>query len=267
MRFGILKNFGTSVSRQPSLLKTMRILSKLIRNLQELHRKGRDVMWDNTIPSKIVEVEYDCMSEPFTKPKLSILKKSITMDTFKCITTDLATQLDRVTTKVCGKSQAYNVVDDLSLGECEIFIARWSEDLKCLRGKYRRHLGKISNVERFRMSLEGLNTREDKVQKLTEAHKDFYWFIYILKSLPKSSVCQEGRARVELLNLYRLWKKGQLISMFPIMDFIMKTLLKEKDSVLKQRLQHRSALMETGSCVPLEFKLHLLKDLIVKFSL
>jgi len=37
------------------------------------------------------------------------------------------------------------------------------------------------------MSLEGLNTREDKVQKLTEAHKDFYWFIYILKSLPKVS--------------------------------------------------------------------------------
>ncbi|XP_056116643.1 uncharacterized protein zgc:113314 isoform X1 [Rhinichthys klamathensis goyatoka] len=245
----------------------MRILSMLIQNLQESRRKGQDVMWDTNIPSK-VEVEYDCMSEPFTKPQLSsTLKQSITMETFKHIITDLATQLDRVTTKVFGKSQAYNVVDDLSLEECEVFIVRWSEDLKCLRGKYRSHLGKIFNVERFKRSLEGLNTREDKVQKLTEAHKDFYWFIYILKSLPKSSVCREGCARVELLNLYRLWKKGQLISMLPIMDFIMKTLLKEKDSILKRRLQHRSALMETGSCVPLEFKLHILKDLMMKFSL
>ncbi|XP_056116644.1 uncharacterized protein zgc:113314 isoform X2 [Rhinichthys klamathensis goyatoka] len=202
----------------------MRILSMLIQNLQESRRKGQDVMWDTNIPSK-VEVEYDCMSEPFTKPQLSsTLKQSITMETFKHIITDLATQLDRVTTKVFGKSQAYNVVDDLSLEECEVFIVRWSEDLKCLRGKYRSHLG-------------------------------------------KSSVCREGCARVELLNLYRLWKKGQLISMLPIMDFIMKTLLKEKDSILKRRLQHRSALMETGSCVPLEFKLHILKDLMMKFSL
>ncbi|XP_077071278.1 uncharacterized protein LOC143723160 [Siphateles boraxobius] len=220
----------------------MRILSKLIRNMQESPRNGHDVIWETNIHSNIVEREYDCMSEPFTKPLLS-LKQTITLDTFKHIITDLATQLDRVTTKVFGQSQAYNVVDDLSLEECEVFIVRWSEELKCLRAKYRGHLGKISNVKKFRRSLEGLNTRDHEVQKLTEAHKEFHWFIYILNSLPKSSVCQEGCARVELLNLYILWKKGQLISMLPIMDFIMRTLLKEKDSVLKRRLQHRSALM------------------------
>ncbi|XDV30377.1 hypothetical protein PO909_033311 [Leuciscus waleckii] len=209
----------------------MRTLSKLIRNLEKSPRNGHDVMWETNIYSKIVEIKYDCMSEPFTKPNLSLTQKqTITMDTFKHITSDLVTQLDRVTTKVFGKFQAYNVVDDLSLEECEVFIVRWSEELKCLRAKYRRHLGKISYVKKCRRSLEGLNTRDHQVQKLTEAHKDFHWFIYILKSLPKSSVCQEGCAIVELLNLYRLWKKGQLISMLPIMDFIMKTLLKEKVS-------------------------------------
>ncbi|XP_067266705.1 uncharacterized protein zgc:113314 [Chanodichthys erythropterus] len=198
---------------------------------------------------------------------LGLKKQSITLDTFKYIIRDLATQLDRVTTKVFGESKAYNVVDDLSLGECEVFIFRWSEELNRLHSKHRSHLGKISNVERFRRNLEGLNIRDDQVQTLTEVQKDFHWFIHILKSLPKSSVCQEGCTRKELLNLYRQWKKGHLNSMLPIMDFIMKTLLKEKDSVLKLRLQHRSALMETGSHVPLQFELHLLKDLIMKFSL
>lgn len=51
--------------------------------------------------------------------------------------------------------------------------------------KYLSH--QISNVERFRRSLEGLNIREDQFQKLTEAQKDFLWFIHILKSLPKVS--------------------------------------------------------------------------------
>lgn len=45
----------------------------------------------------------------------------------------------------------------------------------------------ISNVERFRRSLEGLNIRDDQVQNLIEVQKDFHWFIHILKSLPKVS--------------------------------------------------------------------------------
>ncbi|XP_048049746.1 uncharacterized protein zgc:113314 isoform X2 [Megalobrama amblycephala] len=231
----------------------MGILSKSIRNRHDSPRNGQDVMstWETNVSWKI---QYDCTSEPFTKPTLSSTlinrmttftlgskKQSITLDTFKHIIGDLATQLERVTTKVFRQSEAYSVVDDLSLEECKVFTDRWSEELKCLRSKYRSHLGKISNVERFRRSLEGLNIREDQFQKLTEAQKDFLWFIHILKSLPKSSVCQEGCARVELLNFYRQWKKGQLINMLPIIDFIMKTLLKEKDSILKRKLQHRSA--------------------------
>lgn len=168
-------------------------------------------------------------------------RQNITLDTSKQIIRNLATQLDRVTTKVLGQSPAYNVVDDLSLNECKVFVVRWSEELKCLKSKYKSNHGKIFNDERFKRSLEGLNIREDQVQKLTEAQKYFHWFINILQSLPKSSVCLEECDRVELLNLYRQWKKGQLISMLPIMDFIMKTLLKEKDSSLKRKPQHRSA--------------------------
>jgi len=56
------------------------------------------------------------------------------------------------------------VVDDLSLGECEIFIARWSEDLKCLRGKYRRHLGKVKVTQYLCLSYtQGANLTPPKV--------------------------------------------------------------------------------------------------------
>ncbi|KAI2660700.1 Transcription regulator protein BACH1 [Labeo rohita] len=130
--------------------------------------------------------------------------------------------------QVFGNSQAYCVIYDLSLDECGDFIVKWSEELECLRLKYRNHLDKISSAERFRRSLGCLNIREHQIKKLTEAQKDFHWFIHILKSLPNSSVCQERCAKAELLNLYRQWKKGHLISMLPIMDFILKTLLKEK---------------------------------------
>ncbi|XP_050975575.1 uncharacterized protein LOC127171152 isoform X3 [Labeo rohita] len=224
----------------------MKILSVSVQNLQNSPLSGKD--------------EYDCTSEPFVKPKLSsttvnmiktlrtiekcLQKQNITLDTSKHIIRDLATELYRVTTKVLGQSQAYNMVDDLSVKECEVFIIRWSEELKCLKSAYKDNHGKFSNVERFRRSLEGLNITENQVQKLREAQKDFHWLIHILQSLPKSSVCLEECARVE--DLYRQWKKGQLINMLPIMDFIMKTLLKEKDSSLKQRLQHRSARWKKG---------------------
>lgn len=197
-----------------------------------------------------VQDENDCMSEPFTKPRLSskmvnkikitlvptetfLQKENITLDTYKHIIRDLVIHLDRVTTKVFVNSTACNVIDDLGLQECEVFVVRWSEELRNLRSEYRSHLDKISNVEKFRRNLDVcLETREDQVQK------EFQWFINILKSLPKSSVCQDGYARIELLNLYRQWKKGRLISMLPIMDFIMKTLLEEKSSILKRKLQH-----------------------------
>ncbi|XP_056321428.1 uncharacterized protein zgc:113314 isoform X2 [Danio aesculapii] len=166
-------------------------------------------------------------------------KENITMDAYKRIIKDLVIHLDRVTTKVFVNSPAYNVIDDLGLEECEVFVVRWSEELRNIQSEYRSHLDKISNIERLRRSLDVcLKTREDQIQKV---QKEFQWFIIILKSLPKSSVCQDGYSRTELLNLYRQWKKGQLISMLPIMDFIMKTLLKEKDSILKRKLQYKSA--------------------------
>ncbi|KAK2904951.1 hypothetical protein Q8A67_006750 [Cirrhinus molitorella] len=259
----------------------MRISSKSIRNLQTSPGKGQDVMFTckTNIHRKIVDMEYDCTSEPFTKPKMSSTlvnkmimhtlgskKQSITLNTIKHIIRSLATEFDKITTKVLGLSQAH-VVDDLSLEECELFIVRWSGELKCLRSKYRSHLGKISIVERVRRSLEGLNIRKDQDQKLIEAQKDFQWFLHILQSLPKSSMCLEGCTRIELLNLYKQWKQGQMISMIPIMDFIMKTLLEEKNSVLKLKLQHMSAQTETGSRVPVQFELHLLKVLIIKLLL
>ncbi|XP_056321427.1 uncharacterized protein zgc:113314 isoform X1 [Danio aesculapii] len=220
----------------------MGIIRKYIRNLKDSPTRVQD--------------ENDCNSEPFTKPKLScnmvnkmrntlvstetfLQKENITMDAYKRIIKDLVIHLDRVTTKVFVNSPAYNVIDDLGLEECEVFVVRWSEELRNIQSEYRSHLDKISNIERLRRSLDVcLKTREDQIQKV---QKEFQWFIIILKSLPKSSVCQDGYSRTELLNLYRQWKKGQLISMLPIMDFIMKTLLKEKDSILKRKLQYKSA--------------------------
>lgn len=220
------------------------MILKCIRNQHDSPRKGRDVMstWKTKTSCETVQIEYDRTSEPFIKPELSttivnrlrdtlgsketFLQKQNNLDIFKIIK-DLATQLNRVTAKVSGKPQSFKVVDDLGLDECKGFIFRWSKELKCLKSKYKNNMGKISTVEKFR-SLEALNIKTHQDQSLKNALKDFQWLIHILQSLPKYSVCQEGHAGVELLNLYRQWKKGQLINMLPIMDFTMKTLLKEK---------------------------------------
>ncbi|RXN06669.1 zinc finger MYM-type 1 [Labeo rohita] len=190
---------------------------------------GASVMSGSYVHLKWLAVQKDLypQQQPRELQRLTDKQSITSINTIKHIIRNLATEFDRITTEVLGQSQVC-VVDDLSLDECEIFIVTWSEEIKCLRSKYRSHLGKISKVERVRRSLEGLNIRKDQDQKLTEALKDFQWFIHILKSLPKSSVCLEGCARIELLNLYKQWKKGQLISMLPIMDFVMKTLLEEK---------------------------------------
>ncbi|XP_026127750.1 uncharacterized protein zgc:113314 isoform X3 [Carassius auratus] len=204
------------------------MILKCIRNQHDSPRKGRDVMstWKTKTSCETVQIEYDRTSEPFIKPELSTTIKQNNLDIFKIIK-DLATQLNRVTAKVSGKPQSFKVVDDLGLDECKGFIFRWSKELKCLKSKYKNNMGKISTVEKFR-SLEALNIKTHQDQSLKNALKDFQWLIHILQSLPKYSVCQEGHAGVELLNLYRQWKKGQLINMLPIMDFTMKTLLKEK---------------------------------------
>lgn len=148
----------------------------------------------------------------------------------------LATQLERITAKVSGISLQHLVVENLSFVDCKCFISKWSKELKCLKPKNK---DKVSYAERFRNCSEGLNVcKLFKDETLTEDQKDLLWWIHILQSFPKSSVCQDGCSRVELLNLYSQWKKGQLINMLPIMDFILRTLLTEKGSILKQNLQH-----------------------------
>lgn len=220
---------------------TMRII---FRSAQE----GQDAMflWEGNVSQKNGQrSRCDCSSEDFSKPKLSSAfvnslktlticsknklqqKQSITLDSTKHIIIDLATQLDRIT-KVSGISLASILVDDLCLKDCSSFIFRWSEKLKCLKST---NMAKVYSTARFRCS-EG---KVYKDQTLTEDHKDLLWWIRILQSIPKSSVCQEGSARVELLNLYNQWKKGQLKNMLPIMDFIMRAILKEKGYNLEKQ--------------------------------
>ncbi|TRY88162.1 hypothetical protein DNTS_026870 [Danionella cerebrum] len=151
-------------------------------------------------PDSRQENECDRTSERFSKPTLS-------------------------STVTTGKAQVCFVTDDLCLEERKIFIGKWSNELRNLRSKT--HKKKIFKVEKFRKSLESLHFREIQTQKETEIQKDFQWFVQILKSLPKSSVCQEGGSKTELLNLYKRWKKGELVSILPIMNFIMKTILQE----------------------------------------
>ncbi len=45
--------------------------------------------------------------------------------------------------QVSGQSQAFRMVDDLSLEECKGFIFRWYKELKCLRSKYKNNIGKV----------------------------------------------------------------------------------------------------------------------------
>lgn len=230
----------------------------LFRNVQE--GQGQDAMSlrESNVSQQKGQTKCDCSSEDFNKPKLSsafvikmktlnvtlyskykLQQKQFTLDSSQHIIVDLATQLERITIKVSGISLASIVVDDLCLEDCTSFILRWSEELKCLKSK---NMEKVYYTSRFKSCSEGLKISKVYTdQTLTEDQKDLLWWIHILQSIPKSSVCQEGSARVELLNLYSQWKKGQLKNMLPIMDFIMRALLKEKGSILKQMLQHRSS--------------------------
>nr|XP_055071744.1 uncharacterized protein zgc:113314 [Misgurnus anguillicaudatus] len=151
-------------------------------------------------------------------------KQSITLNSSQHIIVDLATELERITIKVSGLSLASIVVDDLCLEDCTSFILRWSEELKCLKSK---NIDKVYYTSGFKSCSEGLKVYTDRT--LTGDQKDLLWWIHILQSIPKSSVCQEGSARVELLNLYSQWKKGELKNMLPIMDFIMRALRYDTD--------------------------------------
>ncbi|XP_056610787.1 uncharacterized protein zgc:113314 isoform X2 [Triplophysa dalaica] len=210
--------------------------SNLTRRVCKCYFKGRDaiLLRENHDHSKC-----DCSSEDFTKPTLSLgnwmkmlkmgseyelqQKESITLESSQQIIIILATQLERITAKVSGFCLQHLVVKDLSFVDCKCFISKWSKELKCLKLKNK---DKVSSAESFRNCSEELNIcKLFKGKTLTEDQKYLLWWIHVLQSFPKSSVCQDGCSRVELLNLYSQWKKGQLINVFPIIDFIMRKLL------------------------------------------
>lgn len=64
--------------------------------------------------------------------------------------------------------------------------------------------------------------RRSEQQKISRSEPDRsserFSVVYSCFAVP-SKVCLEECSRIELLNLYRQWKKGQLISMLPIVDF------------------------------------------------
>nr|XP_014030108.1 unnamed protein product [Salmo salar] len=200
---------------------------------------------------------YDCCSQPFGKPNLSLyqtitrlLKKcqiviknflkgpsrittletsqSPSLDECKAIIRKLATELHRISKY--EDNFTTSLEDGYSLAECQQFILQWAEELSILP--------KIS-VGQSRSSpnpprtcwedyeVEERTSPKEAERRLAEAQRIVSEWAAGLQSRKQDSVCPGEDVCSVLQDLEGQWKRGKLPSMLPVMDFIIWTVLQE----------------------------------------
>ncbi|XP_071210480.1 E3 ubiquitin-protein ligase TRIM39-like isoform X2 [Salvelinus alpinus] len=201
---------------------------------------------------------YDCRSEPFGKPNLSLyqtisrpLKKcniivknflkgpsrittletsqSPSLDECKVIIRELATELHRISKYQDNFTSSHE--DGYSLAECQQFILQWAEELSILP--------KIS-VGQSRSSPKALRTcwedyeveertsPKEAERRLAEAQRIVSEWAAGLQSRRQDSVYPGEDVCSVLQDLEGQWKRGKLPNMLPVMDFLIWTVLQEQ---------------------------------------
>ncbi|XP_036427530.1 uncharacterized protein LOC118808663 isoform X2 [Colossoma macropomum] len=208
-------------------------------------------------------------SQPFIKPKLGIMKlkdrllkkfhaqikkhtnndreqTDFSMEVSKCILRELAAELDRLVPLRELLIQSEVRDDKIHQEESQTLVLQWADELNSQQQKRKQETTQV---------LTELKTTEDdedshnldKEQRLQDAKMILSDWTWKLKS--KESVKLGEEYKTVLQDLCKQWKKGKLVNILPIMDFIIRILLqknKTEESILKQWFRSEKVFRKAG---------------------
>ncbi|XP_066542216.1 uncharacterized protein [Hoplias malabaricus] len=220
------------------------------------------------------ESKRTCNSEPFLKPTLSlknlkdrILKtiqakiknpqndpqqKDFSMEESKCILRKLSTELDRLVPLkgLVMLSEVRNVESPQNESQALDLVLLWADELRSLQN---RKCATIQIPVKLKIQPCHEATQNlDKKQQLIDSKIILSDWIRKLK--PKESVNVREEQKAVLQDLCKRWKKGQLVDILPIMDFIIRIILwenKSEGNILKEWFKTEEVFHKTGGlCIP-----------------
>ncbi|XP_071768536.1 uncharacterized protein LOC139922005 isoform X2 [Centroberyx gerrardi] len=203
-----------------------------------------------------------CRSQPFLKPMMGLQKlkdklvkkvcmilsqakhsshtelDDFSLDESKLIIRELAAELDRIVQTRKPSLLTKVTADGSCLEERQELILQWAEDVMQLPQET---AGRIFSSTTDHMMKEEVKESDqqkaDKEQRLEDARKVLSGWAWSLKQTQQDSVCLDEDVCEVVQDLEKQWKRGQLVNMLPVMDFIIWSLLQQetqKGSIAKQ---------------------------------
>ncbi|KAI4896962.1 hypothetical protein NFI96_017928 [Prochilodus magdalenae] len=211
-----------------------------------------------------------CNSEPFLKPKLGLTKlkdllfkkiqakvqkgiyndpeqTEFSMEDSKKIIRELAVELNRLfpLRELAILSEERD--DKVHQEESQTLVLQWADELSCLQQKQKQ--GAIQMPEDLKTTASHEDSQNlDKEQRLKDANTILSDWTRKLRS--KESVQLREEYKAVLQDLCKQWKKGQLYSILPIVDFLIRILLQEnqnQESILKQWFRTERVFKKAGA--------------------
>ncbi|KAL6485062.1 hypothetical protein MHYP_G00071070 [Metynnis hypsauchen] len=215
------------------------------------------------------EAKTACNSQPFLKPKLGtmklkdlLLKKfheqikkhsnndteqtDFSMEQSKLILRELAAELDRLLSLRKLLIQSAVRDDKIHQEESQALILQWADELSSQQQNRKQETTQMLTEHKTTEDHED-SQNLDKEQRLQDAKMILSDWTQKLKR--KESVKLGEECKAVLQDLCKQWKKGKLVNILPIMDFIIRILLQEnktEESMLKQWFKTEKVFSKTG---------------------
>ncbi|XP_017562059.1 E3 ubiquitin-protein ligase TRIM7-like isoform X1 [Pygocentrus nattereri] len=215
------------------------------------------------------EIKTACNSQPFLKPKLGIMKLKdkllkkfhgqikkqfnndteqidFSMEVSKCILRELAAELDRLVSLRELLIQSEVSDDKIHQEESQTLVLQWADELSSQQQKRKQETTQMLTELKTTEDHED-SQNLDKEQRLQDAKMILSDWTWKLKS--KETVKLGEECKAVLQDLCKQWKKGKLVNILPIMDFIIRILLQEnktEESMLKQWFKSEKVFRKAG---------------------
>ncbi|KAG9271022.1 hypothetical protein AMEX_G13891 [Astyanax mexicanus] len=187
-------------------------------------------------------------SEPFIKPKMTFKQKLLekifshlhikehqdspkptdfTLKESKFVLRELAAELDQLLQLKNVSILSGVVKGEISEDESRAVVLQWADVLK----------NRQSDTDK--MNLNNPHRAEEAEKTLKKE----------LKKKQKESVCFREECKAVVKDLYKQWKKGHLVNILPVMDFIIRTALQDnmsEESNLKQWFKSEKMFKKAG---------------------
>ncbi|XP_071390492.1 E3 ubiquitin-protein ligase TRIM39-like isoform X2 [Centroberyx affinis] len=203
-----------------------------------------------------------CRSQPFLKPLMGLQKlkdklmkqvcrilsqakhssrtepEDFSLDESKLIIRELAAELDRIVQTRKPSLLTKVTADGSCLEEQQEFILQWAEDIMQQETAGGGICSSTTDHHQMKEEVkESDQQKADEEQKLEGARKVLSGWAWSLKQTQQDSVCLDEDVCEVVQDLEKQWKRGQLVNMLPVMDFIIWSLLHpetQKGSIAKQ---------------------------------